>query len=73
MVVALLMFRSLFVKGVLVLMIGSSSSLSSYDEAQLWGWTGNDISFAWSALLASNRSRMDRSLGLTPFLSLQRT
>jgi len=53
----LLIFRSILV-GVSVLAMGSSSSLSSCDEAQLWGWTGNELSSAWPACLAFSRSRL---------------
>jgi len=33
-------------QGVSILAMGSSRSLSSSDEAQLWGWTENDLSSA---------------------------
>ena len=41
---ALLIFGSLFVKEFQFLPMGSPRSLSSCDEAPLWGWTGNDLS-----------------------------
>jgi len=52
--------------------MGSSKSFSSCDETQLWGWIRNDVFFAWPACLASGRSKLGRSLSLTPFFS-QRT
>ena len=54
-----------------VFAMDSPNSLSSCDEAQLWGQTGNELSFVWSVCLAFGRSRLGRSLDLTPFLSLQ--
>jgi len=64
---ALLMFWSFFYQGVSVLAMSSSRNLSSYDEAQLWGWTGNDLSSSWSVCLTFDQSRLGRSLDLTPF------
>ena len=40
--------------------MGSSNGLNSCDEAQLWGWIRNDLSSAWSALLASGQSRLSK-------------
>ena len=54
-------------QGVSVLVMGSSSSFSSYDEAPLLGWTGNVLTYAWSASLDSVQNRLGRSWGLTPF------
>ena len=59
-------------QGVSVLVMGPSRGFSSCDEARLWGWTGNDLFFVWSARLAFGRSRLGRNLGLTPFFFLQR-
>jgi len=63
--VALLMFRSPFVR-VSVHVMGSTSSFGSCDQAEQSGWTGNALFFAWFVRLASGRIRLGRSWGLTP-------
>ena len=63
--------REFVCQGVSVLAMGSSGGFSSYDLAQLWRWIGNDLSSAWSEHLVFGQSRLRRSLGLIPFLSLQ--
>jgi len=48
-------------QGVSVLVMGSSNRFGSCDEAQMSGWTRNNLSSTWSARLASGQSRMGRS------------
>jgi len=52
--------------------MGSSRGFNSCDEAQLQRWTGNDLVSACSARLVFGRSRLGRSLDLTPFFPLER-
>ena len=69
MVIALLMFRSPFVKE-----FQFSSSFGPRDEARLSGGTKNVLASTWSACLDSGQNRPGGGLRLDPsFLSLQRT
>ena len=60
-------FQECVCQGVLVLVMGLSSSFCSCDEAQLSGWTKNVLPSAWSARLDSGQNILGRSWGLTPF------
>jgi len=46
--------------------MGSLRGFSSCDEAQLWGWTRNDLLSAWSAGLTFGRSRLGVKFGFDP-------
>ena len=50
-----------------VLVACSSRSLSSCNEAQLYGCIGNNLSSAWSVCQSFGQSRLRRGLDLTPF------
>ena len=55
-------------QGISALVMGLTRGFSSYDEAQLLGWIWNDLFSTWSSsLLAFDRNRLERSLGLTSF------
>jgi len=72
-------FRSLFIEefqflqwarqAVLVLAMGSSSSLNSCDEAQLRGWTRNELSSAWSVVWPLVGADWGEVYSYPPFLS----